>query len=365
MPSADGPQPSQAPAPAQPAPSAYEGYGHQPDDGSGDTSAGPVAFSGSRLAWGDLPRHVRATINELCGGAVVAETSSTSGFSPGYAAIVETSDGHELFVKAVSPEQNPGSPVLARREIIAAAALPPEAHAPRLLWSADDDEWVVLGFEAVRGRSPELPWRPADLTRCLAIVDELSRCRPLPGHGLGSAREIFGAQFRGWAAIRDGDGLVSTGAPGGAESVAHSAGALGTWAVTHLDALIDLEQGAASAVEGEALVHGDLRADNILLDGPRTSVIDWPHACVGAPWFDLVSMLPSVAMQGGGDAQELFAAQPLASSVDVRDLRSVLAAVAGQLAYDSLVPAPLNIPNLRAFQCAQAVEALTWLRGLS
>ena len=49
-----------------------------------------------------------------------------------------------------------------------------------------------------------------------------------------------------------------------------------------------------AAAEGPTLVHADLRADNDLLTGDRVVVVDWPWACLAAPWFDLVAMLPSV-----------------------------------------------------------------------
>src|SRR5690625_2761266 len=136
-------------------------------DPTPEIGAAPPAFSGTRLGWRDLPHTVRAEISRLAGAQVVAEVMATSGFTPGFAGVLELVDGQQVFVKAVSPAQNPGSPELARREIVAAAALPPSVPAPRLLWSHDDGDWVLLGFEAVTGRSPELPWRPADLERVL------------------------------------------------------------------------------------------------------------------------------------------------------------------------------------------------------
>src|SRR5665648_1153353 len=69
----------------------------------------PLAFSGSRLHWSDLPREIRARIAELAGADVVTETSATNGFSPGYAALLGLGHGTQVFVKAVSPEQNPVS----------------------------------------------------------------------------------------------------------------------------------------------------------------------------------------------------------------------------------------------------------------
>ena len=80
-----------------------------------DASAPPLAFSGQRLGWTDLPRAVRNRISSLAGARVTAESSANSGFSPGFAAILELTDGRGVFVKAVSPEQNPESPELAQK----------------------------------------------------------------------------------------------------------------------------------------------------------------------------------------------------------------------------------------------------------
>ncbi len=140
----------------------------------------PLAFSGSRLAWSDMPRPIRTRIAELAGAEVATEAPATTGFSPGYASLLELDDGTEVFVKAVSPEQNPDSPDLARAEILALRALPPDVPAPRLLWSHDDGTWVVLGIQAVAGHAPDHPWRPDQLRRVLDVVDDAPAPAPLP-----------------------------------------------------------------------------------------------------------------------------------------------------------------------------------------
>ena len=98
---------------------------------------------------------------------------------------------------------------------------------------------------------------------------------------------------------------------------------------------------------------------------PTTVSIDWPHASIGAPWLDLAFMLPSVAMQGGGDPQKHFWSHPVSDGVPPQDLRSALAGLAGFLTASSVLPAPVGIPNLRRFQRAQASAALSWLRELA
>ncbi len=61
------------------------------------------------------------------------------------------------------------------------------------------------------------------------------------------------------------------------------------------------EQGAGwpAAAARTALAHTDIRADNILLTQDRVVFVDWPWAFIAAPWFDLLTMLPSVLAFGG------------------------------------------------------------------
>ena len=319
----------------------------------------PHAFSGQRLGWRDLPRSVRTCISELAGAQVTAETDATSGFSPGFAGVLELADGRGVFVKAVSPEQNPHSPELARAEIRNAAALPPEVPAPRLLWSHDDGEWVLLGFDVVQGRSPALPWRPDDLGHVLDALVPLAEAEPLPGHVLPRTDDHLADDFQGWRRLAAGPGADL-------DALARDGRDVERWARESLEALVVLEQDALPALAGDALVHGDLRADNVMLDDDHGDVwlIDWPHASVGAPWFDLASMLPSVSLQGGGDPARLFRGHPLSVGVSDDALRAALAGLAGYFLRSSLLPAPVGIPNLRPFQRAQGVATLTWLRGI-
>lgn len=282
---------------------------------------------------------------------------ATSGFTPGFAAVLELADGHQVFVKAVSPAQNEHSPVLARQEIAAASSIPESVPAPRLLWSLDDGDWVVLGFEAVVGRSPELPWRATDLERVLDALVDLSQARPLAGHALPDQAAAWAESFTGWRSF------AAMGANERAEIV-ERAGGIGEWAHRHLERLATWEADAARFAAGESLVHGDLRADNIMLAPEELWFVDWPHAGVGAPWLDLAFMLPSVTMQGGGAAHELFSASPLSDGVSRDAQRAVVAGITGFFTWHCLQPDPPGLPNLRAFQRAQAYTAVAWLREL-
>jgi aminoglycoside phosphotransferase (APT) family kinase protein len=307
-----------------------------------------VAFppaQGARPSWEALPASVRTAIEQRLGSTVAAAVTRPGGFSPGVAARLELEDGGYVFVKAIGPEPNPDSPEFHRREARVAAALPPEAPAPRLLFAHDEDGWVALAFEHVEGHEPELPWREDDLERVLAALTDLADALTPPPLEAPPISEALDELFHGWRTLASGD-----------------AAGIDAWAAERLDELAALEAGWAEGAAGSTLLHCDVRADNILLTPDRVVFVDWPHACVGAAWIDLVAFLPSVAMQGGPRPWEVFEAHPLGRDAPAGQVLPVVAGLAGFFVERSLQPPPPGLPTLREFQRAQGIEALAWLR---
>src|SRR5437764_7871086 len=122
-----------------------------------------INASGVRIGWGEIPREVRAGVEDLIGGEVVSTTSQRGGFSPGAANRVLTASGRRAFVKAVSVVQNERSPDMYRAEAHVVGHLPPNRHVPTLLGTYDDGTWIALVFDDVEASVPPVPWRPADI----------------------------------------------------------------------------------------------------------------------------------------------------------------------------------------------------------
>ncbi len=303
---------------------------------------------GTRLAWEQLPESLRTTIEDKLGAAVMRADSQKGGFSPGLAARLTLADGRRVFVKAVSPAQNPDAPRFYRQEAEIAARLPESVPAPRLLWCHDDGHWVVLAFEDVDGRTPAMPWQPDEQDRVLAalaaMAAALTPC-PVDVPEIGATTD---ADLSGWRQLVDGP-------PGQLAGV-------DPWARERVSELAELEARWALVAAGDSLLHGDLRADNMLLTDERVVFVDWPSALRGAPWFDLLILLPSMTMQGGGDPQRIIAMHPLTRDVDPASIDAVLAAVAGYFVHSSLQPPPPGLPRVRDFQRAQGEAVLPLLR---
>ena len=294
--------------------------------------------SGVRLPWPEVHPLVREEVEEFLGGRVAEAVTQPGGFSPAAAVRLRTEDGRRAFVKAVGPEPNPDSAGIYRAELKIAAALPESVPAPRLLTGFEVEGWVALVFEDVEGGHPDLPWRRDQLDRVLEAIGEMSAALTPAPIDAPPIAEAFGPVFHSWRKLleEDTDGLDP-------------------WALRHLGALAELESGWAEAAAGDSLLHADLRADNILLAGDHVYVVDWPWACVGAPWFDLVCLLPSVGMQGGPAPHELF------TDPDP-GVTSVVAALTGYFVRHARLPGPPGIPTVRAFQRAQGLVALDWLK---
>jgi hypothetical protein len=316
-----------------------------------DTSA--VAFppaQGVRRSWQELPRAVRREIEGHLGSEVQRVESIPHGFSPGVGVRLFLQNGRRAFAKAASADWNRDTIRAHRQESRISAGLPPQAHAPRLMHTYDDGEWVVLVFEDVGGRPPHVPWRQPELDRVLdTLADMAAALTPSPIEIeplVGSDSEL--------SDLRTLHQLRSTGQD--------SLSDLDPWFVRHLDRLVELEMQVPAAAAGETLLHADIRADNILLTENRVWLVDWPHAGRGAAWIDLLGMLPSVAMQHGPDPERTFTNHPVAEAADPDAVTVVLAALTGLFLGDGRRPDPPGLPTVRAFQRGQGAESLKWLK---
>ena len=312
--------------------------------------------AGMRMDWQSVPIQVRSAIEKHLGRPVVKSLTRSEGFSPGLAAKLVLSDGGAVFAKAVGSSPNARSPDIHRSEAKIASALPSEGHNefPRLLWTYDDGDWVVLLFENIEGRTPSVPWNPDELSRVLSAITKLSESlTPSPIETISVAEE-FKQSFTSWRSLAkdkmDGKDLSSF-------------KVLDQWCLRNIDGLAELEGGWEEAAGGNTLVHGDVRADNILLTEDRVVFVDWPWACLGAKWLDLLFFLPSVAMQRGPKPWEIFDSHPLGKEADPERVTKVLAVVAGLFIRLGNKPAEPGLPNLREFQLGQGKEALEWLKA--
>ncbi|MGW8395244.1 phosphotransferase family protein [Streptomyces lydicus] len=305
----------------------------------------------ARPRWSQLPQHVRDLIERHLGGAVHAEESAGGGFTSGYAAVVEGTHGSQ-FVKAVDARTNPVVAECYRREALINEALPSAVPAPRIRWLDEQEGWLVIAFDAVEGgRMPAAPWTTDDLNLTLATYAVTAEALAEPSEQLqqvGLKPVGDGGDFDDWR-------TVTSGAPSAKVS-------LPDWVpFDKLDALAELASAWRPAVAGNAVLHHDLRQDNVLIDAHGTAwICDWNWPCLGAGWFDLVLLL-ATAYADGHDATALFHAHPTARGANGEQLDAVLAALSGFFLVSGAQPPADWSPYIRQHQTWCGEVTLRWL----
>ena len=301
--------------------------------------------TGQRITWADLPTGVRAGIEGVLGGRVVDSESQAGGFSPGTADRVRTHAGRRAFVKAVSPDQNPDSPELLRREGEYLAVLGVSRHVPELIGRYDDGYWIAVIMEEIDGRCPSVPWSHDHVDRALSTLADLAaELTPSPILDLRPIAEGFSSLFAGWRRLR-----------------AEPTEQIHPWLADHLDDLAELSESTLARLVGDTVVHCDVRADNLLVrpDGSML-VVDWPWALIGPDWVDRFLLMINIDLYGGHDVESLVAHH--LSQVDPDLITGTLAGLCAFFTDAGRQPPVPGLPTLRAFQQAQADSTTAWLR---
>ena len=117
----------------------------------------------------------RRLVEERFGTTVVESRSVDAGFTPGCASVLIGADGRRIFLKAASTKAQRPFADAYREEIRKLRALPAGLPVPRLLWSHEDDLWVLLALEHVEGHNPARPWRRDELDASLDPLEVLAR----------------------------------------------------------------------------------------------------------------------------------------------------------------------------------------------
>jgi aminoglycoside phosphotransferase (APT) family kinase protein len=247
----------------------------------------PYGATAVRPDWDDLPPAARAAIEARLGAPVTAVASAGGGFTRAFAAVLGTGSGERVFVKA-APLEEPTARWYAREAAIT-AALPPAVRAARPRWTLTEAGWFVLCLAAVDGHVPRLPWPPAELEAALdawaTAADALAVPVPeLVAAGLPPLAGIAREEFAWWTEIVAGREPMPP-AP--------------AWAADRAGELAALERRLPELVAGDGMLHGDLRVDNVLIDGTSGAwLCDWTWPCLGAPWFDAVTLLVTAYASG-------------------------------------------------------------------
>jgi aminoglycoside phosphotransferase (APT) family kinase protein len=312
--------------------------------------AAPYGATAQRPSWPSLPARLRALVEERLGQPVAEAVTQGGGFTNGFASRLLLADGSCVFVKAVSRLRSPEVFSCYQQEILVAGALPEQVPAPRLRWVLDHEDWLVLAFDDIAGRTPQRPWQPNELRAVLDMLTPLATAMTPAPVGLPKLDTTAGIDrdFSFWRRLVAGD-------------VSADPQLVGARWLTRLEDLAALETDWAELAAGETAVHFDMRDDNLLItDDGRVLVCDWNWLTLAAPWVDLVGLLVSV--HGDGlDAEAILADHPLTRGVEPRSINSFLSAMAGYFTEVAARPAFPNSPWMRTHQAWWRDATLSWL----
>lgn len=275
----------------------------------------------------------------------MSDRPAHGGFSAGYAGIVRSAE-RAVFVKAIAADGHADSRTFLRREIRMLRAAP-VGLSPRVLHDIDDEDGTALILEVVPGAHPGEPWTDAQLC---AIAAEIARLAAVTAaDAITPAEHSMLPHFARWKQIANDEAIAAS---------------LPRSLQRRMPQLRKMEESLPAALAGTALAHGDLRADNILIDGDRARFIDWPHARRGVPWLDGPLLVPSIEASGGPTCAETWQVLRDHGAPAATEMLPVISAFASFLWWNQAQPEIPELPGLRAFQRAQADPILRWLDEL-
>ena len=269
-------------------------------------------------------------LSRLLGMEVRALTRvRSSGYTVAYHGIAELADGTTAFVKAATEPVTAGF-VRDEQRVFGALSAP---FMPALL-GLDEEEPPLLVLEDLRTAHWPPPWDDSMIDAVREALAAVAATRPpdaVPPVGAHRDRLVTG-----WAEIEvDPAPFLSLGvcSPGWLDQALHPL----------------REASERAPIDGDALLHLDVRSDNLCIAERGAVLVDWNHACVGNPDLDLAAWLPSLRLEGGPEPEAIL---PTAGGF--------AALLAGFFGCRAGLPAPPTAPHVRPFQLAQLRVALAW-----
>lgn len=231
------------------------------------------------------PAAFRARLEDAVGRRATHWKVPDTGLSPAERYSVTLEDGTRIFVKAATDDDTER---WLRNEYLALQHVPQRFTPGIVAWLDDAGLRPILVSEDLSAAhwpaSDEgVDWRNGDIDRVLAAAADLAAV-PAP-----TALEPLPESAPLWPAlIHD---------PAGRNAFLDLGLCSAAWLSGAGDALARAE--ASLRDEGDTLVHGDLRSDNICIDGERVVFVDWSSASRGHPRHDLAALLPTLHLEGG------------------------------------------------------------------
>jgi hypothetical protein len=286
----------------------------------------------------DRDRAVAAAVASVTGARSVSRRVVAAGHTAAVRQVHRLADGRTVFAKAAF---EPRTLEWLRAEWRIYSAVD-ASFLPDVYGWVDAGDHAVLLLENLSDGVWPTGWTAEAVYLVRDALRQVNATRPPPG--LPALADHWPPRDSGWRAVgADPRPFLSLGLC--------SAG----WLDRHLPALLAAERSAP--VDGESLVHFDVRSDNVCLLPRRAVLVDWNWAARANPLIDLVGWMPSLAAEGGPPPEDQG---PGTAELTVL--------CCGFWASRAGAPPPPGGPGVRQLQRRQLEVALPWaceLLGLS
>jgi hypothetical protein len=254
---------------------------------------------------------------------------ASSGYTPALRLVVLLADGRSVFAKIGTTAD---TAAWLRAEHRLYQALSGSFMAKLIAW-ADDGQQPILVLEDLSHAYWPPPWSNAQIRSVLDTLHEISAQR-VPGLPfLRDAAHLLD----GWQRVAaDPQPFLSLGF------------VTERWWDQVLPILLPID--GAHVVDGAALLHNDVRSDNICFVNGRTVLVDWNLARIGHPNWDIAAWLPSLTAEGGPPPEHIL---PGAAEF--------AAIICGYFASRAGLPSIPDAPRVRHIQRVQLRAALPWM----
>lgn len=250
------------------------------------------------------------------------------GYTPAERWVVGFEDGTGAFAKVGTTELTAGWLRVEHQAYLALRA----GFMPRLAGWSDGEAPVLLLEDLSEGYWPP-PWQPQHVEQVLATLRDVAQT-PCPNWARPAQEQS--QIFSGWSEVAtDPEPFLSLGL------VSRE------WLERSLPALVASEN--PPEVAGEALLHFDVRSDNICFAGDRVVLVDWNWIGRGNPLLDVAAWLPSLHYEGGPPPDEVCPEAGMFAP-----------ALAGYFAAHAPQPIIPDAPHVRRVQYQQLTAALPW-----
>lgn len=311
-----------------------------------------------KLPWRRVPIAVRQKVEVALGVSVVRAARVWGGYGPTPTFRLVLADGRRAFFKGTHQDSNEFSKAALLYEERIYREIGPSLGTwmPQCYASLHHGDWHMLILEDLGPRSVP-PWtstRTRAITHALAAFHH-SSLGSQPPAWLSRPDEYL--SYINWAQVvreslefQNIAALAGEGAPQALE-----------WLRTIAPTIDRLLNQTALREGPYAILHGDLRSDNLRFTGGRLCLFDWPAITVGRPEWDMVAFAQSVTVEGGPAPEQIMAWYGEQFSVNTHAVECALAWCFTYFADRAWRPEIPGLPRLRRFQRQQLGILSCWV----